>query len=233
MSTDFSIQCATHITSKCAEGEYYDDLTTQFGPRLSPPKVVDTVQGAIEAINALSIQGPQGAQGPQGGGPQGAQGDTGAQGAQGPTGGVTDVGFFVGTLQAGALSIPDSINTTLKWPNSSTQPYNDVGGNYSSSSGIYTIPTTGFYSFSSSLVPTASNGVGIRSLVIRRNGGATERDILGSSVISSNSSAISDALNVSADHVYCTAGDDIECIIYQTSGGSLSVYGNFGGFQVA
>lgn len=96
MSTDFSVQSPTHITSKSAEGEYYDDLITQFGPRLSPPKVVDNVQEAIEALNALSVQGPQGAQGPQG--IQGPQGVQGAQGPQGSVAGATGVSGAVGPI---------------------------------------------------------------------------------------------------------------------------------------
>lgn len=75
---DYSVKCPTHLIAKCAEGEYYDDVKTQFGQRIFPPRTIDDVQHAIEAINTL---GAQGALSPQG--PTGAQGPIGPQGAQG------------------------------------------------------------------------------------------------------------------------------------------------------
>lgn len=110
-TTDFSVQCPTKYPSDCAEGEYYDDLVTQFGSRLSPPRTVSDVQHAIEALDALGVQGPQGpegAQGPQG--PQGAQGDLGPTGVSGSQGtiafnneGFTDIpGYPSVTIPSGA-----------------------------------------------------------------------------------------------------------------------------------
>lgn len=110
--TDHSVKCTSVLTTKCAESEYYNDLITDFGSRISPPRIIDDVQHAIEAINtlgaqgALSPQGPtgaqgvQGAQGPQGGGPQGAQGaqgSIGVQGAQGAQGAIGPQGGTGGT----------------------------------------------------------------------------------------------------------------------------------------
>ena len=87
--TDHSVKCPTAITSKCADGVFYDDNITDLG--------ADTVQESIEALvvgGGGGAQGPQGAQGDTGAqgpgvgaqGAQGDQGDQGAQGAQGDTG---------------------------------------------------------------------------------------------------------------------------------------------------
>jgi len=82
MATDYSVKCATKLTSKCAESYFYSDLVTDLG--------ADNVQQAIEDILAPGIK-PSGAQGAQGAqGVRGAQGTSGAQGAQGSIGATSN-----------------------------------------------------------------------------------------------------------------------------------------------
>jgi len=112
-----AVRCPTAITSRCAEGIFYDDNLTDLG--------ANDVQKSIEI---LALQGAQGAQGAQG-----TPGGSGAQGPQGPQGTQTLAQTLVQGNTTGGTDISVSSGDSIVTPAGSGA---SAGGTLSLASGI-------------------------------------------------------------------------------------------------
>lgn len=186
------------IKSNSAKSIFYDDTTTNLGPHQTPPKVIEDVQSAIEALDIS--QGPQGAQGPKG--------DTPSLG-----------GFFVGitgdTSPNNQLVAPGTF-TTIK---ALTYPFggNNVGSNYDSSTGVFTAPINGYYSFVASVSFLTNSSTSYREVRINENG-----QIGHIYALSGLTSSGTPSLVASVNHVQLSAGTEVVVSIIQNTGTSIA-----------
>jgi hypothetical protein len=143
--------------------------------------------------------------------------------------GASDVGFHAYVSTPTAIST-GLVGSTLIFDNDSTQPANDIGGNYDSSTGVFTAPSDGYYNFSASVV-WEDDTTGSRAIILVRNGGGSVPNNLAQTTVEAVTNAIQNtAVSCSVTHILLSATDTVSVLVAQDSGGNLDVnIGTFGG----
>lgn len=175
-------------------------------------------QGPAGATGSKGDTGNTGPQGPAGpAGPAGTTGATGTTGSTGPTGpaGADAVVTAVRVRSDLAQSIPNNADTAVLW---NTEQYDDASyHSTATNTARFTVAADGRYDLLAQ-VAFVANATGARHIGIRKNGSeVVDRQI--NATISGSSLPV----RVSMAGLALVAGDYLEVICWQNSGGALAL----------
>lgn len=120
-------------------------------------------------------------------------------------------------IKGAIANIPHNFAVTIgNWIATGTFTYNDVGSNFDSVGGIFTVPVSGRYSFSF-CVTWETNSNGRRYVTLVKNGASN-----GFLVVQTGNS-ISNVSNTGTVQLNLVAGDNVRLVAYQDSGISIQI----------
>lgn len=142
---------------------------------------------------------------------------------------ISDIGTPTGFFATGGPSIPNGVATVATYTSVSGVGRNNLGSNFATGTGAFTVPVTGYYSFSANAVFSTSTAGTQRTFYITING-----DFLSGVLAVGNTAPIASAsVSLANAHVYLTASQIVNTVVTQDSGSSMSVSVYFSGTLVS